>query len=82
MDNEELLDERYSAAEIVNDNELIKECTGSIEERIQSARSLNEAKLIVSDAYRCFMKCDSEIIPLFLIRYVTKLFEKYWGERK
>jgi hypothetical protein len=82
MDNEELLDKRYSAAGIVNDNELIKECTGNIEERIQSARSLREAKLIVSDAFRCFMKCDSEIIPLFLVRYVTKLFEKYWSDRK
>jgi len=35
---------------------------------------------IVSGKYRYFMKCESEIILLFLNRYVEGLFEKYWGE--
>jgi hypothetical protein len=82
MDNEELLDGRCSKAGITNDSELIKECTGGIEKRIRSAKSRKEAKLIVSDAYRCLIRCESEVIPLFLVRYVTKLFEKYWEGRK
>ncbi len=45
--------------------------------RIQSAKSRIEAMSIVSDTHRCFMKCESEIIPLFLNRYVERLFEKY-----
>jgi len=80
MDNVKLLDKRYSKARTPIDNELIKECFSGIEERIHSANSRKEAKMIVYDSCRCFELCESEIIPLFFKKNVKNLYEKYWGD--
>ncbi|NIV10818.1 MAG: hypothetical protein GWN62_05875 [Aliifodinibius sp.] len=81
MEDEELFNERYSAARSPLDEQLIqKYCTG-LEDKIRFAKSRQEAHEITQDACREFERqCDSEIIPQFLIRHVNNLFEKYWGD--
>jgi hypothetical protein len=82
MYNEELLDEGFSKVGVPIDDEQIKECASGIEEKIRSAKSRKEAKMIVHDSYRCFEKCESEMIPLLLKRYVKNLYEDCWGESR
>ena len=83
MEEETLFGERYGAARSPLDEALIGKYCSGIEERLRQAGSRREAVLILEDACRDFERqCESEIIPLFLQRYVTNLFEQLWGASK
>lgn len=80
MDEEISLEERYSKAKCSLLDELIEKYFVGIEERIRSANTQEEAKLLADNACQGFEReCQSEIIPLFFKRYLNGLFEKYRG---
>ncbi len=83
MDEEISLEERYPTTQCSLLDELIEKYFVGIEERIRSANTQEEAKLVVDNACQGFEReCQSEFIPLFFKRYVNELFEKYWSEKE
>ncbi len=80
MKEETLWDDRYLATRSPADEALMQKYCHNIEEKIRLARSSRAARRIAGDACREFEReCYSEVIPIFLKRYVNELLEKYWG---
>jgi hypothetical protein len=74
------LGRKYSSHEVSRQEKLIAKHFGHVEERIRSAGSREGALKISNATLRAFeSECMSEIIPEFLVRYLSTLVQKYWG---
>ncbi|MEX1138257.1 MAG: hypothetical protein WEB33_06020 [Bacteroidota bacterium] len=79
---EELLDDSaYRRLAPSGQQSLIAEYCGGIEQRILSAPTADDARVISDDACRLFREeCASELIRRALTDHVTGLYEKYWTD--
>jgi hypothetical protein len=80
-DNMNMKESGFPAA--AQQQELIAKYCGDIAIRIRTASSRQQAAMLAAETCQSFENhCPSEIIRLFLNKYVEDLFNQYWKEVK
>jgi hypothetical protein len=75
------MQENTSPPTAAKQQESIARYCGDIAVKIRTAGSREQAATLVAETCQSFEKdCPSEIIRLFLNKYVTDLFNQYWNK--